>query len=223
MPNELSLTQPARVTHSSIAEAETRVRDMLDRVWRDRDASVAAQFLMQSDAVEHLTSLMRAEFLYGLSVDWTRNGMHGEFYGWAFQKLGKDRLYIERRVRVGALLTDLDVPARIRNDLKRRSMDELIMIASAWADDVRPDVRQWHNLLDAANSSEIGAALRDIQGKPPRSNCLTIYYRDDGELEAWRDGQVATGWLRFEGDPDVAKAAFNRVVRSSKLVRKENT
>lgn len=224
MSNPLILDQPAAVTKSAIREAEARVRDVLDAVWKDHDLDAAEKFLRQSDAVEHLTALMRAEFLHGLSKDWRKQGMSREFYEWAAEKTGRDRLYVERRVRVGAMLDDADIPAVTRAALKTRSMEELILLSGPWEHEkLRPTHAQWERLLDQPDPSSLADELDRLLGRRRRSNKMTLYWLPDGTLEAWQDGQVeAIGFLKRppEGDKSLLARAVSRVKGGARLVEK---
>jgi len=195
---DLSLTQAAKVNKTAIRQAEARVAEVLANVWVNHDPEVAAKFLAQSDAVEHLNSLMRAEFLFGLSKDWVKQGMSAEFYDWCFQKFGKDKVYVERRVRVGAMLADTSLPSLYRNQLKYRSIEELIMLAAAWdTGDLRPTRRQWDKLLEQPDPPSLGDEIRRLLGRPGKKNTLTVFWKPDGSLEAWQDGAAeAIGFLK---------------------------
>jgi hypothetical protein len=189
---DFSLTQAAKVNKTAIRQAEARVSEVLDKVWADHDPEVAAKFLAQGDVVEHLNGLMRAEFLYGLSRDWVKQGMSREFYDWCYTKLGKDRVYVERRVRVGAMLADTSLPTVYRQQLKLRSIEELIMLAAAWdTGELRPSSKQWVKLLEQPDPPSLGDEIRRLLGRKERTNTLTIFWKEDGTLEAWQDGERA--------------------------------
>jgi hypothetical protein len=212
-----SLDQPARVTKAAIRQAEGRVVETLDLVWQNNDPNIATKFLQQGDAVEQLTALMRAEFLYGLSKDWTRRGMRGEFIAWATHRTGKDKVYVERRVRVGAMLADTELPALYRDKLKFRSIEELIIVSSAWdGGDLRPTKPQWDKLLEQPDPASLGDEIRRLLGRPERANALTIFWCADGTLEAWQDGQCEPlGFLKRppEGEKSLLARAVGRLTK----------
>lgn len=214
---DFSLTQATKVSKAAIRDAEARVADVLDSVWAEHDPNIAAKFLGQSDAVEHLNSLMKAEFLYGLSRDWVKNGMSREFYDWCFQRLGKDKVYVERRVRVGAMLSDASLPAVYRQQLKMRSIEELIMLAAAWdTGELRPTKAQWTKLLEQPDPPSLGDEIRRILGRKERTNTLTIFWNADGTLEAWQDGErEALGYIKrpTPGDKSLIARAASRLTK----------
>ena len=214
---DTSLDQPARVTKAAIRQAESRVAETLDLVWKDNDPNVAARFLQQGDAVEQLTALMRAEFLYGLSKDWVRRGMHGEFVAWAIHRTGKDKIYVERRVRVGAMLADADLPSLYRDKLKMRSIEELIIVSSAWdGGDLRPTKPQWDKLLEQPDPASLGDEIRRLLGRKEKVNARTIFWCADGTLEAWQDGTCEhIGFLKrpAEGDKGIGAWAVARLTK----------
>jgi len=223
-----SLEQPARVTKSAIRQAEGRVTEVLESVWAERDPTIAAKFIAQGDAVEQLSALMRAELLYGLSKDWARRGMRGEFFTWAMTKLGKDKTYVERRVRVGAMLADSDLPALYRQQMKFRSIEELILLATAWdGGELRPTKTQWEKLLAQPDPASVGDEIRRLLGRSERKNQQTIFWCSDGTLEAWEDGYCeAIGYLKRPDSPEdktLAARAVSRMVKKAGVKLKDAT
>lgn len=217
---DFSLVQAAKLNKAAIRDAESRVADILALVWKrggTLGAEIAGKFLSQSDAVEQLTALMRAELLYGLSKDWTRKGMSKEFVDWACITTGKDAVYITRRVRVGAMLADTTLPAIYRQQLKFRSMEELIMLATVWdTGDLRPTKAQWTKLLEQPDPPSLGDEIRRILGRKERTNSLTIFWNSDGTLEAWQDGETeALGFIKRPepGDKSLRARAVLRLLK----------
>lgn len=137
-----------------------------------------------------------------------------------FRKLGKDRTYAERRVRVGAMLADTDIPAIVRDQLKMRTMEELIMLATPWdADKLQPSAAQWQKLLAQPDPPSLGDEINRLLGRKEKANAMTILWKRDGTLEAWQDGVVVPiGYLKQPAeDGGLLRRAVQRIVKAARL------
>lgn len=222
MSQDIEITIP-RTDSLAKKAAEERVTMVMDQVREAHSPEPAAAFLAAIERFDSLSAVMRAKLYYRLQLEWESLGCKDEFYAWVERKTGKDRLYVERRVRIGAMLEDTDLPAIYRNKLHAEPMDKLQVIAGVWdSGELRPNKEGWEKLLKQPDASALGGEVRKQLGKEPRNNCVTIYMNEDGTLEAWCGDQVEPiGFIKPPTDEkSLHYRAFTRIVKGAHIQRR---
>lgn len=192
----------------------TRTEQIVQEVVESKDFEAGFGFI--NDLTEHGKTFDRAKgmMLEGLESVWNPAEQEGEtFYAAALRKTGLSPITVERHIKIQKLLTSNAIPEQYREPIEaNHGQKELIRIANLVEGGYEIEEDDWQKISDVRGEKEVGRVTREITGKPPRSNWLSITMDARGVLyEHTNGGTRECGRLNIHDDhPDVQKA-INRI------------
>lgn len=195
--------------------------EVIQRAINENNPEVAFDLGAQMITTGRLMGLGLSRMIYALSERWAAFEIDESFEDYASPRLGLAKETIRRSVYVQSMLTSGKVPEKVVEVLEQRPMKDLNAIATAFAGGYTPTEDQWQRLANAPDNSSVLKELRDIKQAPPRSNQMTLYFKQDGTIMMIMAGgnPVEVGWLHANSaNPDVQKA-ITRIVSNAGMMR----
>ena len=144
-----------------------------------------------------------------------------DFESEMFRRFAKASDTIRRYVGVWDMMQEMDeyIPKEQQTALLERPMVELIAISQHIREHGRLTVKQVGKLAAGGDLLETRKMLASISNREVDADVININLKEDGTLEAWRDGEVTTvGFLRIKGKDltdEVRRKAISRIMHKS--------
>lgn len=202
----------------TIQEYLDGVDEVLDNIRENQDFRYGFTALRSMTSLVQVVGISSAKLLHGMKQLWDEAGIQEDFFEYAIQDFPLSKLTMQRYI--AAWEATVIAPPELQDELRNRPMKDLVSLGSAVKQGF--EVTDWDELLDAGNSTEFAAIVREkIKGTAPRKNGMTIYLdQKTGDLTVWADNQAHhLGYLNVEqaNNPVIAKAV-NRIVDNANVV-----
>lgn len=157
--------------------------------------------------VGQVSGIAFAEYVYTVEACWKQLNQRDDFYTWAEDKLGRNKVTLERQHRVWEMFVSGDVPKEYVDKFKTMPIRVLIPIANMWNQGYEVTDLQWKKLSNAPDPSTVNKIIREIKNKPEKKDTLNMeWIRDQKAVVGWVNGKPHTVYLTYdEGDEVVAK------------------
>lgn len=171
-----------------------------------------AGFGFINDLKKYGESFERAQgmMLEGMDSVWRPNEHDGEtFYAASLRETGLSPATVERHIRMQRTRDSGKVPAKYLEIIDSKyGPKEFIKIANLVEGGWELDEEDWQKFSEVEGEKEVGRVVREITGRKPRSNWLSITIDSRGVLfEHTNEGVREIGRLNIHDDhPDVQKA-----------------
>jgi hypothetical protein len=140
----------------------------------------------------------------------------------AIRKTRLNPITIRNRINVRKLLNSDRIPELYFEEVASLGQKALIRIANTVHGGYEIEKNEWEKLATSISEQQVDSICRSVEGKPPRSNFVGLYYKKNGELLAFVDGElVVLGQLVMDKDPKVVKAREVLIARAKILDRVE--
>lgn len=202
--------------------------DLLERVDRIVEESVEKNDPERGfDAMESLLGMNRAsgkalaKFIYTYIHVWEKFGSQFTFESVAEERLGLQKVTVQRYFRVWKLLVETEMPREYREKLQLLPMRSLVPIANLVEQGYELEDRDWLKLANAPDVATVNAIIREIKGVEPKANSLQMEWDIASKtLTAWKNGRPHEIYFTFdENDPTVLQA-LERLFGSGKVMVK---
>ena len=201
------------------------VQGVIDQIGSTGDFNIGANTLRSMSSIGHAIGLSKAKLIHGMKQLWIAEKYEESFYQYIidFGHLSS-RIIIDRYTNAWDAL--VIVPKEYLDVLITHPMKNWNALGAAISQGYEPDGEVWEKLSSAKENGKFLKIIReDIKGQPARSNSITIYLEDNGDLVAWcNDERVNVGYLNVqdveEGTPTLHKA-INRITKGSGIIRRE--
>lgn len=207
----------------------------MEKTLFDKIDSVLAESLKEKDpelafsagksllGAVRLGGLGLAKLLHSVNSRWKDYEYSGSFYGLAEDQLGiLAKATVDRYIAVWEMLTGAYLPNDIIEEVKAKTMRQLVPMASLIKQGFDVSTQDWRRLAHAIDANELREIIREIKGKPPKKQSMKIMLEEDGQLNAWSGGKVVNiGMLRVENETDeIVSKAIERIVNNSGIIRR---
>ena len=192
----------------------------------------------ETEDYEYGLGALRSMVSFGSAVGWgVAKLMHGLYTIW--QKNGHDSIkflpylrdigcpYADTTVNryIEAWQATLEVPVYVADAMKTQPIKNAIAIGKAIAQGYAPEQTHLQQIVDADKFSDISKVVRDMTGRAPRKNSLTLYIdKDTGDIFAYDadGGRHSVGFLSVQDaeENSVVDKAIKRIVRSSGMIER---
>jgi len=208
----------------------------MEKTLFDRIDAVLAQALEQKDpelafsagksllGAVRLGGLGLAKLLHGVNSRWKEYEYSGTFYGLAEDQLAiLAKATVDRYIAVWEMLTGSYLPNDIIDEVKAKTMRQLVPMASLIKQGYDVSTQDWRRLAHAVDANEVREIVREIKGKPPKKQSMKIVLEQDGTLNVWNGGKIVNiGYLdvKMELTDEIVAKAIERIVNNSGIVRR---
>jgi hypothetical protein len=200
----------------SIQDYLSGVDGVLQSIADTGDFEIGVNFVRSASAASRAVGLSMAKLLYGMRKMWESET---DFFEYMQEFTTLSRLTMSRYI--DAWEGYLQIPELLQPSFIVRPMKDLVALGSAISQGYIVD-DELDKLVSCSNSTAFAKVLReDVKGAEPRSNSLTIYLEQSGDLVAWQNGvRVSLGYLNIqECDTNAtAKKAVERIIKSSGIL-----
>lgn len=144
------------------------------------------------------------------------------FFDAAVRNTKLNPVTIRNRINVSELFRSGRVPKIHKEQIKELGQKSLIRIANTAKSKYTISKDDWAKLAESKSEQDVDAIARGIEGKSPRSNFVGLYYKKNGELLAFVDGElIVIGNVSTDKDPKVSKGVRVLIARAKILDRVE--
>jgi hypothetical protein len=192
---------------------------ILKQLNETNEISTVDMALKNLSRIENVSSLAKAKLLSGMYHWWKKNAdqQEDDFFDYLKVMDNQKRVYAERLIRVW------DYQEVFPVDFKSRKLEEQIVVANALSQGYEISDKQWKQLEQSADASEIREIIRNVKNKNPRKSALNLSMDRDGTITAWKDNKPHfVGYLdvkEIENDEVVAKS-IERILTHSGISKK---
>lgn len=136
----------------------------------------------------------------------------------AVRKTRLNPITVRNRVNVSRLLNSDKVPKIYKEEISGLGQKSLIRISNTSMSGYDIEEKDWRDFAESYSEQQVDAIARKIEGKAPRSNFVGLYYKKNGELLAFVEGElVVIGQISMDKDPKVTKAREVLIARAKML------
>lgn len=215
-----SYPQPDPIKASFVSDAEALIAKAV------KDGDFDKGFQVINELYEHAEASVQviSSALYIMESAWDgfKHTQDESFLDAAVRKTRLNPVTIRNRSNVGKLLKSDKIPDRHLEAISSLGQKSLIRIANTIASGYEIDEDDWERLSTAVGEQQVDAIARKIEGKDPRSNFVGLYYKKNGELLAFVEGElVVIGQISMDKDPKVTKAREVLIARAKILDKVE--
>lgn len=144
------------------------------------------------------------------------------FFNAAVRNTKLNPVTIRNRINVSQLLRSGRIPKIYKDQIKELGQKSMIRVANTAKSKYTITKDDWAKFASSVSEQEVDTIARAIENKKPRSNFVGLYYKKNGELLAFVDGELVTfGQLSMDKDPRVKKAREILIARAKILDRVE--
>ena len=164
-----------------------------DLAYSNDDTEIYSQ-IQSINRVERIAAKVKAVLLVAYDKWYTTANPDGSFLDYYTQRTSSDRLTVQKLVAVGALLEDVTVPDRV----KEQPYKNLISVARALQSGYEFSEDDWKNIGTSFRESEVNGIVGKVKKKPTRKGSLSITVFPDGTIIGKMNGESANlGWLNY--------------------------
>jgi len=202
----------------TVREYLDSVDHILNQIQSTGDFEIGANTVRSMSSIGHAIGISKAKLLHGMWTLWkeTQDPDGNSFFIYAAEFCNMQTLVVQRYIQAWEAV--LIAPKALYDDMVAQPMKNLNALGAAVAQGFEISDDTWKTIATSSDNQTVLRALRDVKGKEPRSNSITIYLETDGSLVAWQNGLVTPiGYL----DPDSNPKAIERIIKNSGIVRRD--
>jgi len=224
MVNELeiitSLDQSIE-TNGSEDEILQRVEQLVQQAIKDKDVEAALNIPRQIILVQKISGLALAKAIYMIKQSWDVFEMDEPFEDVAFAYFGKHKSTISRYEKIWRMLEGSNVPDKYKEDVKQIGIQSQIPIANHLDAGYEIEDDDWKELIGEPDFHSVSAKLRELKGKEPRPQALSIWMERDGTLKCSKGGGIYyLGWLDIDEKNEIVQQAIERIRKHTGVLAK---
>ena len=211
-------TDPLKV--SFVSEAESLIAKAVKKGDFDKGFRVITELYEQAETFTHVIG----SGLDMMERAWDSFEHEGNesFLDAAVKKTPLNPITVRNRSNVGKLLKSDKIPEIYREPISSLGQKSLIRIANTSLSGYEIEDRDWRNWAESVSEQQVDSIARKIEKKSPRSNFVGLYWKKNGELLAFVDGElVVIGQMSMDKDPRVSKAREVLIARAKILDKVE--
>lgn len=162
--------------------------------------------------------------LDGMEELWNPNEHGGEAFLDATIRMTRlTKVSVRRHTKIQGFLESDVIPDEFRDQIESGGQKSLIQVANVVDDGYELDHDDWLRISEKIQDErDTAKVIREITGRPPRSNFVSHWYDEYGVVWAWVNGRVVeAGRLNMDDDPDIVKQRDIWISRS-KMTEKVN-
>lgn len=147
--------------------------------------------------------------LDGMEKVWNPLEHEGEkFLDAAIRMTRLDPSSVTRHTRIQGLLNSGSIPEELRPRFQSAGQKSLIQVANVVGEGYELDQEDWLRIHEKVEDDRfVAKVIREITGRPPRSNFVDLFYDEHGIAYSYVNGRVVeVGRFNQDDDPDVVKA-----------------
>lgn len=196
-----------------------RIEQMIIESIESRDYHKAIHICVQLIQVTKLSGLALAKSLYLIKSNWDKFEISDNFDDVLTSKTGLTKATIQRYTSVWSMYANKSIPIDYVDDIQQMNIKSQIPIAQALDAGYELTARDWKELADAPDFATVNAKLREIKGKEPRSQALTLMMDRDGGIKAIKQNrQVYVGWLNIGDEDEIVQQAISRIEKGAGII-----
>ena len=197
-----------------------RVDEITEEAVRTGNSNLAFNAMDSLLGISRISGIAFSKFVYNMKAQWVNFGERGTFDERAEERLGKDKVTLERYHRLWSMFVSGDVPKEYVEKFKTMPVRVLFPIATMWYQDYEVSDTQWRRLSNAPDPTTVSKILREIKGTEPKAGAINIeWYSEQRELQIWKDGKSHTVYLQYDEKDEVIIAGLDRLF-SGKVLEK---
>jgi len=200
-----------------------RIDLVLAQSLKEKDPSIALSAGKNLLGVIRLGGLGLAKLLHGVYTRWNDYEYSGTVYELAEEELGiLAKATVNRYVAVWDMLTGGYIPKDVIEYIKAKPMRQLVPMASLISQGFNVLMTDWLRMAHAIDIGEVAEIVREIKGKSPKKQTLTIFLEDDGTLQAWYNSQTKNiGYLDIKNENnEIVAKSIERIIDNSGIIRR---
>lgn len=156
--------------------------------------------------ISQVTGIAFSEYVYTVEAEWAGLKQRDDFFTWAEDAFGKNKVTLERHQRIWEMFVSGDVPKEYVDVFKTMPIRVLIPIANMWSQGYEISDLQWKKLSNAPDPTTVNKLIREIKGKGEKAGSLKIEWsRDQKTLTGWENGKPYTISLMYADHPVIDK------------------
>lgn len=171
--------------------------------------------------VGQVSGIAFAEYIYMVEACWNQLNQRGDFYSWAEDTHGKNKVTLERQYRVWEMFVSGDVPKEYVDKFKTMPIRVLIPIANMWHQAWEVSDVQWRRLSDAPDPSTVNKLIKEITGKKEKAGSLQMeWVKDQKAIVGWVDNKPHTIYLTYEDTDIIVEKMLARLFGDGRVLEK---
>jgi hypothetical protein len=210
------LDQPIPLELGLLSQIDTIISQAIS----EENVSVALEAAKKSLSLTRISGLALAKLLYKIKINWSKFYIDDDYLDYMHNELGLIGITITRYCRVWEMFESHIIPSELEEKMLSKPMRDLVAVSNTVTQEYDIDDKTWDALANSPDSSTLNETLRTLKNVEPRSNALLIRIKRNGDITAYKDGgQFFCGYLELESDEPAVKAAIDRILSASGILR----
>ena len=200
-----------------LKDVKTKVEEAIEA----QDLKTVTQIGQALLGVGQVSGIAFAEYVYTVEACWSKFQQRDTFWDWAEDKLGKNKVTLERQHRVWEMFVSGDVPKEYVDMFKTMPIRVLIPIANMWHQGYEVTDLQWKKLSNAPDPSTVNKLIREIKNKPEKAGTLNMeWVRDQKAIIGWENGKPHTIYLTYDENDVTVEKMMARLFGDGRVLEK---